>query len=422
MKALILTLLLSFSAWSQDYSEAEVLEIRDELVTSLKEQRAGKKLGFLQRRRFRKKLNNFTKFMKERCFVPRDDRPGETPFGNRVKRTCLNLKTLSCMDGITTDRGPNAGICFNDDYMRAVKKVPNEELPLPYQEKIKVGENEEAYRYLVVENFSHGTDKTSGKQKYHVAVIDLLELDESAKVWGQLERFPPKWLAAHAQMRYDLKNGAMLFDSLSDFKTGKGPTEIVSSIITSIEAMKPHGKPYELIGGTREKFLAVFRLKSLDDVIDKAKAVTKYTVDIEELPLKFQDNINKALLLSDYVNKGTKIGYGVRYHTFVFNCTNGLFIQAERILKRIGKKLRGGWKTFLPVFVPRILKESGILGGEPRLLDLTQKNSRKPLVDRKKIDTSDIKFKPHPSCNALTMNMDKGTTAFQQFLDGLKDL
>ncbi len=297
---------------------------------------------------------------------------------NRDYQKCLNLETNAQSKGITLNVGEYKGACFNDEMMRAVDKL---ELPEHLSEK----------DFLLVENFSH-------KGKYYYALIEVGAIDSRTEVMMQLERFAPTWIAGHTQLRYRFPEKIVhLYETLDDLDAGKEPDVKLQDIVTSIEAMRPFGRNYGLVAGTQDKFLAVFRMKSVRDVADKA--IRNNNDKIEQFIIKFEKQRNKRVLLEHYVSKGTEHGYSLIYNTLVFNCTNGLYIQAEPIVKSVGKKVKFFQKVklALPVFASGALERSDLIEKRIENFDARLFVFREEMNARRELDQKIINILPELS-------------------------
>jgi|GEM_PF-5462584 len=261
---------------------------------------------------------------------------------NREYRSCYNVQTQEQSMGITIDYGDYSGMCFNDVMMKAIEQTS---LPSFLDQD----------QFILVKNFSH-------QGEYFYALIDLYKIKANTQVIMQLERFNPKWIAGHTQLRYQFSENAVeLYRNIEDIHLSKKPAFRLNDIVTSIEAMRPFGKNYSLIDGTQRKFLAVFRMKSLSDVA--IKAIKNKNDSIEQFKIKFERQENKRLLLEYYIQSGTKKGYSLEYNTVTFNCTNGLYFQAEPIVKSVGKKINTVQKIklALPVLASGALEKSNLI-------------------------------------------------------------
>lgn len=227
----------------------------------------------------------------------------------------------NCETLVETDRQPNSttpatfigedGKLYisNDAYVYAGQPVYTKKFTAPtLVEKSKTVAEKEAY--ITVDNFLHGG-------KYYRARISL---DPAAieDVYTQTMPFPivPGVMAGHVQARFVFKPGYEI--ELLDPDTGKVKERVKDTII-SYEAALPPDASYNFALGAVDANPLVGRLVSGQQKFDEGpeREFRQYL-----LPLS---DVEKAQLLSYYVNDAINIKMDLYYNTIIRNCTTTIF-------------------------------------------------------------------------------------------------
>jgi hypothetical protein len=193
------------------------------------------------------------------------------------------------------------------------------------------------------------------------------EMDAIESISFQVERFPPEWIAAHTELRFNLKAGksVRLFSQTDPLKAA---TEI-SNFIMTVEGVPVVGGPkFNLVDALKDKFGLAKRIVSLED---KVKTVIfKEMNTVYQYPLAFsadQKNGFWKMALEDLSDPEMK----QVYHLLRKNCTNSLFELLDHFLGR-ERKLNSRVATTLSIFARRSLLNRKIIDTEVELETLNK--------------------------------------------------
>ncbi|MBC7386055.1 MAG: hypothetical protein H7301_07845 [Cryobacterium sp.] len=200
-----------------------------------------------------------------------------------------------------------------------------------------------AKEFTFVANLKHAN-------QFWVAVIP--KVDAVDRVIYELERVPPKWLAAHTMVRFTFKAGkeALLF-SQTDFRAL--PIKM-SSVLISVTAMPMlDGPEYNLLNATQDNFGLARTLLSPEQVMVRANGFN-HQVDQIELFLpagkSAQGYFDSALVFNhDPVVSDT-------YHTVYRNCVTTLFHGLDQYLGYRPSRLKP-LRTLIPVLTLKALED-----------------------------------------------------------------
>jgi hypothetical protein len=230
--------------------------------------------------------------------------------------------------------GKHAGDCLTNDIKRNFYIPTEKELSEIGYEKQNDFKNK-----VVVVNFSHD----------HQFMLAEIPVDKIQNVVFQLERFNPKWIAAHTQLRFDFSEPVILKSQYN----GKMELGQIRSIVFSTEAiLRINGPKFDLIPGVFDNFGAVYRLVSLDQkyqdvVIEEKNPVEQFDLNLSS---KQAQDLFK-IILSRHSSKDVKHVY----NTVGLNCTNVLFQDLDQLLNYKGVFF-GRTRTTIPVLSPGVLK------------------------------------------------------------------
>ncbi len=215
---------------------------------------------------------------------------------------CLETSKDQYAIGAQIPAGPFKGECLNLESQRNFKYLAQDQ------------------RYIKISNFFHDN-------KYWVARIPVGEVFK--RVILQIEFFPPEVLAAHTQVRFDLKPGKYL---RLDSQEGK-EVKILSSFIISFEAVKVDSSPrFSLIKGLKNHFAMTARMFSLQE--SYKKIVLKQKHKNKQVVLDYNSKEQEDLFLY-FLNRGSdNYQYKEMYNTFDNNCTTEVYEGFEAIRKR----------------------------------------------------------------------------------------
>ena len=169
-------------------------------------------------------------------------------------------------------------------------------------------------RSLVIANFYH-------KGKYWKAEIPSGDIFKRAIL--QVEYFPPEWIAAHTQIRFDLEEGQAI-KLTGQNETNLGETEEIDSFVFSFEAIKAVDSiSYDLIKGMQDNFgLTVRMFSTLESY---KKIVLKQKHKNQQIELNY-NKVELKKLFDYYVSRGQKnINQNEMYHTVYSNCTTEIY-------------------------------------------------------------------------------------------------
>ncbi len=169
-----------------------------------------------------------------------------------------------------------------------------------------------------------------------------------------VERFEPRWLAAHTMIRVDFAEPVTLF---SQTTPGKAPKKL-KSLILSIEALAYQGGPsFGPISTLGQGFALATRIQSLEDRV--AMAIKEEKNLVRQYRLGFsaaeRDSFWWALLKRVHDPEMTQM-----YNLINRNCMNVLFQAIDQVLAR-ARGVLSRIATFYPVTTRSALVNRGIL-------------------------------------------------------------
>lgn len=195
-------------------------------------------------------------------------------------------------------------------------------------------------------------------------VIADIPIDKITRILFQVERFDPKFIAAHTQLRFDFSEPFLLKSQVQPFNS-VGTTR---SLVFSTEAIFLRSGPgYDLIKGTNNFFGLVYRLattqqKYNDQVIKSKNSVVQYFLNLSP------DSAQKLFkqLLKNY--SGMEVTE--MYNTLTRNCTNVLFENLDLMNHRKSPPLQS-FLASIPVFSPKELYKRGLISKKsPNMVNL----------------------------------------------------
>lgn len=223
-------------------------------------------------------------------------------------------------------RGPRSGQCMNLFDYRPIRLL-NEEEAKQYAEKAKLPPPQKGE--IWVGNVWH-------KGKFYVVRVPENAVED---VIFLLERFDPeipiikalnkrRWFAAHAEVRFKLKNGKEALYIPQKTNDLSAPIEL-SNLVMSSEAVRPKGESFGPLKGNRDFYGLAKRAVSLEEVVDVSlkglqHQIAQYPIKVPATAEKM-DEVKQSYLLSalergnrDY--ESYKKGIPVYYNTDERNC------------------------------------------------------------------------------------------------------
>ncbi len=222
---------------------------------------------------------------------------------NAATSECLTFKNDPFETGATMPKGEYAGKCLNNSEQRNLNII-------------EVKENGSQ----VVANFYH-------KGKYWKATIPSSNVFKRAVL--QVEYFPPEWIAAHTQIRIDLKDGQYI-NLEGQNESNFNETEKVSSIVFSFEAIKAVDSiGYDLFKGTQDYYgLSVRMFSGLESYRD---IVLNQKHRNQQVELNYNSQ-ELSKLVKYYLDRGQKNKDQIEmYHTVYSNCTTEIYEGFEHV-------------------------------------------------------------------------------------------
>lgn len=153
-----------------------------------------------------------------------------------------------------------------------------------------------SYRFITEEEFkkatfaaevSFSTNSTFFANVQHEGAFWLGVMDEDSisDVVFQVERFPPEWIAAHTQLRFNFRpgKGMKLYSQTDGGKT----TSFLREVILTVEAVGYIGGPeYDLIKGMKGRYGLAKRIVSLRDkylhmIVNQDHTVNQYRLNFD---------------------------------------------------------------------------------------------------------------------------------------------
>lgn len=172
-----------------------------------------------------------------------------------------------------------------------------------------------------------------------------------------VERFKPRWLAAHTMLRVEFAEPLVLYSQTSP---SKAPVKL-KSIILSVEALAFQGGPsFGPISTLGQGFALATRLQSLEDRI--AQAITEEKNLVRQYRLAFT-NAEKDLFWQTLLEAVHDPDMKDMYNLLNRNCMNVLFQGIDVVLGR-ARKLFNRIASFYPVNTKSALAARGILENE----------------------------------------------------------
>lgn len=221
---------------------------------------------------------------------------------NNLNESCAKFSSDPYEPTRVMPRGPFAGNCLNVEERRNL---------------ILLNEDKDIYE---IANFYHN-------EKFYRALVPKGEIFERAIL--QVEYFPPEVIAAHTQMRFDLKEGKKI-TLIGQNNTNQNEVIDLNSLIISFEAVRSYANPkYDLLKGLMDHFGMGARIFSLQTsyqkiVKDQGHKNDQVVLDFtsEELPRLFKYYIDRG-----HENKD----HGEMYNTLTSNCTTEIYEGMEYI-------------------------------------------------------------------------------------------
>jgi hypothetical protein len=178
-------------------------------------------------------------------------------------------------------------------------------------------------------------------------------VEQISRVVFQIERFDPKWIAAHTQLRFDFKSPVQLTRQV----LGSLERTEVMSLVFSVEALPMRtGPSYDLIKGTQSYYGLSYRITSLDQKIQDVVLGEKNPVDQFALNLSAQKSQD---LFTQILKNHSSKEITELYHTVDRNCTNVLFENLDQMLNK-DRWLFNRATRALPILSPGLLYQRGL--------------------------------------------------------------
>lgn len=266
--------------------------------------------------------------------------------------------------------------------------------------------SEEAAKYGFKSDESfHTIANVSHDNKFWIAQVPLKEVKDT---YFQLEHFPTlgenqqkdlvakvpeRWkkfgdgflnlvndyLAGHTQLRVQFKVPVQLVNQVDQSKV------TVNDLVFSVEAVAQEGYKYGLVEGLQDRFVAVYRVTSLEqkfyDMLVRAEGGVPKNHVVEQARLVFSSNeaknqaVNQALV-EEYITRSEENGYKIRmhdegsiYNTIEHNCTNAIIWlidaaasgqKAYNVIQKLGM-WRTKWLEFFPAIVHEALHARSLI-------------------------------------------------------------
>jgi hypothetical protein len=177
--------------------------------------------------------------------------------------------------------------------------------------------------FITVANVSHADE-------FYMAQIPIKSL---RRLVYQIEKFDPKWIAAHTQLRFDFSRPIKLVKQNGQKDS---QPEYTYSLVFSVEAVPMRGGPsYDLFKGLKSYYALSYRLtsleqKHLDLVIREKSEIHQYRLSTSQSE---SQNIFRYII-QNYSAKTKTAEYEEMYHTINRNCTNVLFEIFDQLASR----------------------------------------------------------------------------------------
>ena len=199
-------------------------------------------------------------------------------------------------------KGPFAGNCLNVEERRNFKLL------------------EETEKDYTIANFYHN-------EKFWIAIIPKGEVFKRTIL--QVEYFPPEFLAAHTQMRFDLKEGKKI-TLIGQNETNKNEVVDLNSLVISFEAVRTYLNPkYDLLKGLLNHFAMGARMFSLQTSYEKI--VNKQGHKNDQVVIDFNSE-ELPRLFKYYIQRGNQnVNHDEMYNTLTNNCTTEAYEGMEYI-------------------------------------------------------------------------------------------
>jgi hypothetical protein len=169
-----------------------------------------------------------------------------------------------------------------------------------------------------------------------------------------LERFKPRWLAAHSMLAVRFEQPITLFPQ-NNLKTE--PLQI-RSLVLSIDAVPlKNGPSYDLLSALQDNFGVATRLESIDDRIHSGVRLSKNPIERYALNFTAEERLFFWHALIEELHDPEM---SIVYHLIHRNCMNLLFKGVDRVLNRT-RGIVNRIATFYPMFIKPALKHRRIL-------------------------------------------------------------
>lgn len=276
--------------------------------------------------------------------------PPVAPALDSVCGTSQEKRDPYAPDGIMAS-GKHAGECLDIDHFRSFRRLTLAEVS---ENASLSGYNFAKYDFI--SNVQH-------ENRFWIAV-----LPKNAKVVRTVflvEPFPPEWIAAHTELRFDFDEDSqpILFNQV-------GPVESVklSSLVLSSEAAPlRNGPTYNLYSATKDYFVISRRLMSIPQVLHQVRG-SGHEVDQYLLRLSVARNGDEFWKFSlDFFHDPEMKAI---YHTLYRNCSNSIFEGFDVFYQR-PRPLWERAATTLPFLFRVTLQERGLLEKTVKLPKLT---------------------------------------------------
>lgn len=167
----------------------------------------------------------------------------------------------------------------------------------------------------VIANFLH-------QGKWWIAAIPRVGVE---RVIFQIEKFPtgvPFIVAAHTQIRFEMKPGAEIELLAQDLNQSETPRTKVSNLVFSMEYAAPQGVEYDIFHGEFNEYASVERI--LSEATRGSEQILHDKNPVEQYPL-IMSTAEANRILHNAVLRSDQIGLQKMYNTLDFNCTTEAF-------------------------------------------------------------------------------------------------
>lgn len=217
--------------------------------------------------------------------------------------------------------GRYKGQCQDSCHKRSVKTLDQAQ-SASYRRMARAAQDD-----LAIANVSH-------QRKFWVAFVSP---DAVEKVILQLDRFDPKWVAGHIQLRLRFKKGQEPILVPQSRKSADVPVRL-SDLVISDEYNAPIGVPYDpfkgFIGGDDSHFNINYRIASLEERFEDM--VIKRSGQVEQFPLELNKREKRGILLAA-LRLADREGMSRLYNTWTKSCVTETYEVIDSVVDYEGR-------------------------------------------------------------------------------------